>query len=411
MGLQGLVDFTGPLQQMRGIARFSWIFFYVMNMVAVYGLWETWKRGRRKTLLTAIMALSVLMLFYDAYYNVRGRGKSLENIIPALTDNKLVSPDNHWIRHVSIPAYQAMIPLPYFHVGSENIWRDGGCDIIPQSFIALARSGLPSLGVMLSRTSLSQTMENVGLMLEPSAASVNMGRFPSEKPFLLMAARCKSLTEQERRLIRHATWLDSSGAFDVYALPFRAFRDIYDSISLAAVQEYRDLKLFEHAGIKSTDSLLTYRYLYSDSLFTSRAKNKNILFSGSLPNADTSLTYVFSFWMDNVRVDLYPRTKAILAEFDNQGNMIREESSEVSKHFVMIDGNRALVEYGFRFSYPAGKIRISLQNQALGRKLLRVDDLLIRPEKTNIYRQTGEGLWKNNRFYQSTHSSVESVIL
>jgi hypothetical protein len=115
--------------------------------------------------------------------------------------------------------------------------------------------------------------------------------------------------------------------------------------------------------------------------------------------------------MDNVRVDLYPRTKAILAESDNQGNMIREESSEVSKHFVMIDGSRALVEYGFRFSHPAGKISISLQNQALGRKLLRVDDLLIRPEKTNIYRQTGEGLWKNNRFYQSTHSSVESVIL
>ena len=411
LGLQGLVDFTGPIQQMRGIARFSWVFFYVMNIVAVYGLWEAWKTGRRKAPLLVIMALAVLMLFYDAYYNVRGRGKSLENIIPALTDNKLENPDNQWIRRVGIPAYQAMIPLPYFHVGSENIWRDGGCDIIPQSFIALARSGLPSLGVMLSRTSMSQTIENMGLMLEPSAASVNMGRFPSEKPFLLMAARCESLTEQEKRLIRHATWLDSSGVFDIYALPFRAFRDIYDSVALAAVQEYRDLKLFDHAGIKSTDSTLTHHYFYTDSLFTGMAKDKNILFSGPLPNADTSLTYVLSFWMDNVRTDLYPRTKAILAESDNQGNMIREESSEVSKHFVMIDGNRALVEYAFRFSHPAGRISISLQNQALGRKLLRVDDLLIRPEKTNIYRQTGEELWKNNRFYPSAHSSVESVIL
>lgn len=411
LGLQGLVDFTGPIQQMRGIARFSWVFFYVMNIVAVYGLWEAWKTGRRKAPLLVIMALAVLMLFYDAYYNVRGRGKSLENIIPALTDNKLENPDNQWIRRVGIPAYQAMIPLPYFHVGSENIWRDGGCDIIPQSFIALARSGLPSLGVMLSRTSMSQTIENMGLMLEPSAASVNMGRFPSEKPFLLMAARCESLTEQEKRLIRHATWLDSSGVFDIYALPFRAFRDIYDSVALAAVQEYRDLKLFDHAGIKSTDSTLTHHYCYTDSLFTGMAKDKNILFSGPLPNADTSLTYVLSFWMDNVRTDLYPRTKAILAESDNQGNMIREESSEVSKHFVMIDGNRALVEYAFRFSHPAGRISISLQNQALGRKLLRVDDLLIRPEKTNIYRQTGEELWKNNRFYPSAHSSVESVIL
>jgi hypothetical protein len=264
---------------------------------------------------------------------------------------------------------------------------------------------------MLSRTSLSQTMENVGLMLEPSASSVNMERFPSEKPFLLMAARCESLTEQERVLIRHARWLDFSGVFDVYALPFKAFRNIYDSIVQAAEQEYRDLKLFEHEGMKTTDSVLNYRCFYTNSLFTGMAKNKNILFSGPLPDADTSRTYVVSFWMDHIRVDLYPRTKAILTESDNQGNILREESSEISKHLVMIDGNRALVEYDFRFSHPAGKISISLQNQSLGRKLLRVDNLLIRPEKTNIYRQTVEGLWKNNRFYPSTHSSGESAIL
>jgi hypothetical protein len=399
LGLQGLVDFSGPLQQMRGIARFSWIFFYIMNIVVVYGLWEAWKRGRRKALLLVVMVLSVLMLFYDAYYNVRGRGKALENIIPALTDSRLESPDNQWIRHINLSGYQAMIPLPYFHVGSENIWRDGGCDIIPQSFIALARSGLPSLGVMLSRTSLNQTMENVGLMLEPSATSVNMERFPSEKPFLLMAARCKSLTEQEQRLIRHAMWLDSSGVFDVYALPFRAFRDIYDSIALAAVLEYRDPELFEHAGIRSTDSTLNYRYLYTDSLFTGTARNNNILFSGPLPNSDTGRSYVVSFWMDNIRTDLYPRTRVILAETDDQGNRSREESSEVSKHLVMIDGNRGLVEMKFKLQHPANMISVSAQNPALRNNPLRIDNLLIRPEMISVYRKDKQGIWKNNRLY------------
>jgi hypothetical protein len=411
LGLQGLVDYTGPLQQMRGIARFSWVFFYVMNIMAVYGLWEAWKSGRRKIPLLVIMVLSVMMLFYDAYYNVRGRGRALENIIPALTDRRLVIPDNQWIRHIDISRYQAMIPLPYFHVGSENIWLDGGCDIIPQSFITLARSGLPSLGVMLSRTSLSQTVENVGLMLEPSPASVNMERFPNEKPFLLMAARCKSLTLQERRLIWHAAWLDSSGVFDLYALPFRAFQDIYDSLALAAAREFREPELFGDAGMKSTDSVLTYRYLYTDSLFTGVAKHKNILFSGPLPNSDTSRLYMVSFWMDNVRTDLYPRTRIILAETNEQGIITWEESSEVSKHFVMINGSRVLVEYTFRISHPAAKISISLENKSLGWKLLRVDNLLIKPEKTNLYRQTGDGIWKNNRFYPSDQSTAESVIL
>jgi hypothetical protein len=105
--------------------------------------------------------------------------------------------------------------------------------------------------------------------------------------------------------------------------------------------------------------------------------------------------------MDNVRTDLYPRTRVILSESDYQGNRSREESFEASRHFVMIDGNRALVEYTFRFSHPAGRISISLQNRSLGKKPLRVDDLLIRPEKATIFRQTAQGLWKNNRFYPS----------
>jgi hypothetical protein len=407
LGLQSLVDLIGPVRQMRGIARFSWIFFYVMNIIAVYGLWEWRKNHIRKIPVVVIMVVSVMMLFCDACFNIRGRGKSLENIIPALTDHDLETSENRWIRNIDLSGYQAMIPLPYFHVGSENIWLDNGCDIIPRSFIALARSGLPSMGVMLSRTSLSQTAENVGLMLEPSAASVNMDRFPSRKPFLLMAARCESLSNQEKRLIRHATWLDSTGNFDIYALPFRAFQDIYDSTAIAAKQEYRNPGLFEHGGMRSTDSVLNFRYRYTDSVFTGKAKDKNIIFSGAVPFADTCRTYIISFWLNNVRADLYPRTRAILAEADQHGNPVREEISDVSRHFVAINGNRALVEYTFRFSNPSGNMIIAIQNTVLGRKVIQADHLLIRPENTSLYLQAEEGLWKNNRFYSMNGLSTD----
>ncbi len=411
LGLQSLVDLIGPIRQMRGIARFSWIFFYVMNIITIYWLWDWWKNNSKKVYGTAIIIISLTILFYDAYYNVRGRGKSLENHIPELTDRNLVLPENQWINNIDISGYQAMIPLPYFHIGSENIWIDGHCDIMPKSFIALARSGIPSMGVCLSRTSVNQTFSNVALMLEPSKKSVNMETFPSEKPFLLLAARCEALSEHEKQLIHHATWINVSGTFDIYKLPFNAFHDILDSISAATEKEYQHLILFEHNGLQSTDSVKNFRYDNFDSMnidntfrtrgcYMGKAKNMNTIFTGIIPDADTSRQYIISFWMNNVRKDLYSRTRAVLAETGPGGEIIREESFQVFRHFVTIEENQALIEYKFRVSDPANYISVSLQNRTLHNNTLQIDDLLIRPEKNSLYCIAKERIWKNNRFYK-----------
>jgi hypothetical protein len=410
LGMEWLVDLIGPIRQMRGIARFSWIFFYVMNIVTIYWLWNWWKSPGKRIVKTLIIAAAILMLFTDALYNVRNRGKSLENFIPALTDKKLKLPENQWIRRIDLTRYQAMIPLPYFHVGSENIWIDGGCDIVNQSFIAIKNSGLPCLGVMLSRTSISQTVDNVSLMLGPSCNSVKMDRLPSKKPFLLMAARCDLLSEHEKQLITHARWIDSSGVFDIYELSFRAFNDIADSIAALTIEEYRSLKLYDHNDLQSTDSLLTFRFLNFDSLanassyagigcFQGVAKKENVIFSGKPPLADTAKHYALSFWLNNVNKDLYPRTKVMLTETDLQGNIVFQESYQVSKLFQTIDGNWAFISLIFKLKVPENSIKVTIQNKTLRNQPIQVDNLLIRPEITNLYFQAGNKLWKNNRYY------------
>ncbi|HJZ40051.1 MAG TPA: hypothetical protein VJ203_06775 [Bacteroidales bacterium] len=397
LGLEGLVDLIGPVRQMRGVARFSWIFFYVMNIITVYWLWNWWASRGRKPWKTFALAAALLMLCTDAWYNVRNRGVWLNNSMPALTDKNLELPENQWINHIDKSRYQAIIPLPYFHIGSENIWIDGGCEIVTQCFIAIKNSGIPCTGAMLSRTSISQTVNNMALMLEPSCSSVDMGKFPSQKPFLMMVARCELLSDHERLLIKHATAVDSSGSFGIYELPFNTFRNIADSIAAAAGKEYLNLSLYDHDGMRSTDSTLNFRYV--DSGIVGKAKNRNTLFNANLPHADTGVVYIVSFLMDQVRTDLYPRTRATFIETDSTGNIIREESFQVFEQFRMIDGDRVLVEYRFRLSDPANRISLTLQNKTLRNKPLRVDNVLIRPENTNLYFRTKEGIWKNNRYY------------
>lgn len=407
LGMEWLVDLIGPVRQMRGIARFAWVFYYVMNVVTIYWLWNWWKTGRHKWTKAAVIAVALLILCTDAWYNSRNRGKWLENHIPAFTDQQLAQPENQWIRRININRYQAFIPLPYFHIGSENIWIDGGCDIVNQSFITIRQSGLPCMGVLLSRTSRGQTLENIALMLG-TYNKVNTERFPSKKPFLLMVANCDLLNDHEKQLIRHATPVDSSGKFDIYELPFGAFQAIADSMAHSVENEFKQQHLYKHRQLLSTDSIKAFSYTNYDSLengtlmfgsgyFSGRAKIPNELFNGALQHADTGRNLVVSCWLHNVSGDLYPRTRVTLAEVTPEGLTVNNVSHQVFKKITAIADNNALVEFSYRLTSPANRIILTLQNSQLRKKPLMADDLLIRAEHTDVYRETPGWLWKNNR--------------
>jgi hypothetical protein len=413
LGLERLIDLIGPVRQMRGIARFSWLFFYVMNIITIYWLWENWKLTVRKKGAALLIILGLVVLGYDAYYQVRNRGKWLENNIPALVDRKLTSPENQWIKRIDTKEFQAIIPLPYFHVGSENIWIDGACDIVTDNFIAIDRSGLPSVGVMLSRTSINQTVDNVAMMLEPSRSSTDMSRFPSRKPFLLMVARCDRLNTAEKMLVSHSFRIDSTEKFDLYRAPVNVFRNIYDSLCRKTLQEYTTLPLSDQQNSRSTDSVLNFIFVPYDNItslsaysgsgcYSGKAGDMNVVYSGTIPYGDTSSYYTASFWLKNIRTDLYPRTQVIVKQTDSIGNEVTEDAFQAFRRFVMIDGDWALVEWKFKLAKQATRLTIILTNETLRNKVLSIDNLMIRPEHTSIYMHLQGALLKNNRVYMDS---------
>jgi hypothetical protein len=409
LGLQSLVDLIGPVRQMRGIARFSWLFFYVMNIVTIYWLWEYYKNRTRKIFTIILVVVSLVVLCGDAWYNVRGRGRWLENHIPGLVDPGLQQPENQWIRHMDVNRYQAFIPLPYFHIGSENIWIDGRCGIVNQSFIAIKNSGLPCMGVMLSRTSLSQTINNISLMLGGSLASVDMKSFPNHKPFLLMAARCDELSAFEKELIRHARQVDSSGAFGIYEAPFSIFKDIADSTTKQMAIAFDSLpatssgtfrmvgtNFFIFNGFDSQKHAVTFA---GPGCYEGKAKDYNILFSSRISGIDTSKCLLASCWINKVGSDLYPRTRITLQEKDSLDNTLYTETWQLFKVLKQIENGWALVELPVTYRNPNNRLIISIQNTTLRNKPMQVDNLLLRYKTDTIYYTTGDTIWCNNRYY------------
>jgi hypothetical protein len=258
---------------------------------------------------------------------------------------------------------------------------------------------------------LSQTIENVSLMLGPACDQLNMERFPSQKPFLIMAASCDHLNDREIQLIQDATKIDSSGTFYIYELPFNAFRDLADSISAKVNHEIQDTTLMAYNDLMLSGNSAGWAFVDFDSLrngsvmngtgyFTGKGKNKNEVFNQSIHAADTSAGYRISFWMDHISGDLYPRTTVRINQYSPTGTLIASDSYPVSKNLVMIDHDRALVEIAYSIKNPNGRLAIILQNKTLRNKPIRIDDLLIRPSEMQIYKTLPDGTWKNNRIYR-----------
>ncbi len=215
LGLAFLLDYLGPIQQVRALSRFSWTFFYILNILVFYGISLLLKRKAGFKIL-AIFAL--VFLLYDGYLNVSQYAPRLNNRVEELDDKNNTSPENAWVSLINTYDYQAVLPLPYFHVGSENVWLDSKCDVMRQSLIVSLKSGLPSMGVFLSRTSISQTYKSLELMSTPVAPYRILSALPNRKPLLLLVDNCNQLNEDEQNLIKHATAIWQGPKFSFHRL-------------------------------------------------------------------------------------------------------------------------------------------------------------------------------------------------
>jgi hypothetical protein len=235
-------------------------------------------------------------------------------------------------------------------------------------------------------------------------------RFPSGKPLLLLAARCDELSRNERRLIEHGTWVDSSGMFDLYSLPLASFRDIFlddarmarkelSSKELFPCKEYFSKDSIQRAVLVNYDSLTTSDSYQGKGCFTGVSNQYNRIFEGKLPHADTSVVYTGSIWLGNFRKDLIPRTALIVTQADSAGNEISYESWTVFRKLEAIDGDWGRIEWTFKLRQPDVSVRVFLYNEELWDREMRMDELIIRPSGLDVY-SSGEGwIMKNNRYY------------
>jgi hypothetical protein len=408
-GLQFLVEYLGPLQQLRAIGRFAWLFYFVVNLVVFYNLWHWVKPGGRLLLKTALLLLGIMVLYAEVYFFLKTKQVALNNTFTSWSDTCNKNPENLWVDNIDPDQYQAVLPLPFYHMGSDNYGIAPRCDMLANSLLVSMKTGIPVAAIYMSRASISQSLKNIALVMEPYRKLEIMKDLPNRKPFLVVAARCDDYTPDERNVLRQGVKIDSNASFYLCRLEYDSLLKIQDKRAREIQEEFEENHFLLPDTFYLSDStahIVQVDYNdgvpggYHGNALKTPGHSRSLLYKGPL-NKGNHQDYILSFWLNPIHRDLFPKTRVLIACFDSMGNRI-DNKNIMAGHFLRtMDGPWGLIEYKFQLVHGVDLIKISVENQLISTKdVYLIDEMLLRPERCNVYLRHESQASKNSRWYQ-----------
>jgi hypothetical protein len=393
--LDKLLAYSGPLQQFRGIGRFSFVFFYAINLFVALEVGAYFKKDiSKKGMSVAILFIGVL--WYEAYsykthiIDYTGHGSTIMN--GRFLDDAEIDPNE----------FQAIVPLPYFHTGSEN-YRTSDKQVNIAPALALSqRTGLPLTAVHMSRTSLSQTLHSLALngelLTEPTLLSeIN------EKPLLLFVDQRVGLEGFQVQLIYHSKPFFKANGYELRKLSLDAYHNILQENETKAKLWKQD------AVVLKRDSTSIKNLLYYQGFNASSSENT---FEGqgskTVQRSDwTELTpkyfslkdstvYELSFWFDASEQNTV-NTQVWHSDFVDEEE-VKFNLSEVGDHVRAIVGSWALVVIPIEDRGNNQSVKVTLHRD--GKNLpITFDEVLLKPALLHVTKKGSLNI--NNRYYKS----------
>jgi hypothetical protein len=406
--MEFLLDYLGMVKQMRGIGRFSWVFFFMANITGIY-LFYHWAMGKSLQTKSAIFALPLLLLFYDGWTSVRAHEYYLNNKIDRLSG--VDAEYEALLKTINNNHYQAIVPLPCFAVGSENIWAHPDDNLINETLILSMRSGIPTTGSLLARTSISQTFKRLQLAQEPYVEPALLKELSSPLPFLIIANE-ELLTSREKEILTAAKHIASISGFSLFEISPENLLHA-NSIKAHNIQEeFSTTQFFElQQGLmaKDVDAKVFYNSFEEskgNSAYIGNGSYKGFwrdyhhLAHGPFP-ANSEAEYTLSFWFYGYQKDLFPRATMELTLTDTTAG--KSEKFYIGAHSCLRlqDGDWALMEWQIKPQENFNYFHFGFYNKEAGKnEAFMVDELLFRPSETDIFKKEDKLLIKNNRRYK-----------
>ena len=400
-----LTDHSGPVKQFRSLGRFAWPFYYVASTYTAYALYRMWRYLRRQSLRPlAWVGLPLLLLWAtEAWFQVSTKagqvmeGTGASDFLDPTTS--LASRLTWGNRQLS--DFQAILPLPYYNIGTDKFDQSGTGSSIYQAYKASATTGLPLLANHIPRSSVGQAMQHIQLFSSDLVSKELLAHFPNQKPLLLLVTP-DGLSEAEQRLVGLAHLLVQSPEASLYELPLAALaatvlpQERAKAAALLPTLPPRPggLHVTTPAGVivQAFDHATDRRGRLGAGAFYAPKDGFSSLYDGPLPTPADTGRYEASVWINgktdygfgNMRVKLY----------DANGGA--GETVVDARKAIEVMGDWVRIVVPFRVRPGITRIEVLYENRDL-----LADDLLIRPVNTDVYYYVGTG--SNRQLIKNTY--------
>ncbi len=398
----------GPIGQLRALGRFGWLFFFVMNIVAVYAA------GKYIRILRPFGKMVVSTLIVSAFVaNVVGiytlywfRWVCVNpNSIFTDVDNRL--PKNQWLKQLDASQYQSLLPLPYFSVGSEHLSHTVANEDFGRAFYLSAKTGLPMHAINASRSVIAQVYNNLALVRPPYLSFPVLSDLPDQRPILLTAPTDGWICGEERQLLEYAEPLFSANGIDFYKMEIADFHR-YESEFQKKMSLFADsCSLYETAhGIFCSDSaarfvLHTFDDTPTQTAFVGEGAAEHYVtfwetvYDGC-PNLSGTVvvSFLLSDYLDNRSGYYQYRVERFLPD----GRKIYHDQSALDGYVSHVFNGWARVGYGIPNVSATDRIVVSVRNRLREKdNPVYIDNLLLQEENTHVVNGDGTVRLLDNR--------------
>lgn len=390
-GFEQLLIKLGALLQFRGIGRFALVAFFMINVLAIALFWKIPIQNRK--IKSAIWIGLLLLMYSEAFTRVSNVAKGVHNE----REDVLRVHSNELIELIGKENFQAILPFPFFHVGSENVGSDCDASIKNHIYDLSVKTGLPTFAASMSRTSLHQSFNNIALAQEWMEVPAVLKDLKSDRPILLVCDTALMLPHQYT-LLKFAQAISTNNAFNYYSIAPDAFIHTHDllrdSIAQINVNELFKMDTFTYNTDSSSDVLL-HDSLYAHVFDTGWHR----YFECDIPDALRGKNVIVSFWVKNFQRDLLPRTSLEIHQKKDEettGYFVEY----IGKRFIGMKNGDALIECVIPVNSRSEKIIMSFENKLIQGQKMECEGLLIRPEGVDCLILRRDSRFLNNRNYQ-----------
>ena len=387
-GFERLLYRLGAIQQFRGIGRFAMVAYYPLLLVLI-AAFSSYYRTRK--FFPYACGLVLCLMLVDGHARMSQVAARIEN-----PRRSLLSSIGQGMEGIDPGRFQAIHPLPYVHVGSENIGAVGSDEAMQALYQTSLQTGLPTTATVMSRTSVSQAFLSCGMTWELMEVPAIVGQFSDNRP-LLVVADSSHMRESDRQLLQFAEPLFTNDRISYFSLPTAAFDSALSANAARAEQ------LAKECTASLSDELfgdsLSVGSVYLDTtLSITFTHGWRRLLELPIDERWKNREMVISFWVEDFRRDLISRSVLEVIQFAAEKS-VDYQTEFLGKRIVGMRNGSALVEYRLRVKPDADRITLAIENKLIQGSVLEINSLLIQPIQSNcrILRHGKESL--NNRIY------------